>query len=278
MLPARLASAPVGTHRLSPSAYAAGMAGPYAHVGVIGAMPEEVQRLHEMLADEVVVEQVGRRFHQGRLGDQRVTLVHSRIGKVAAAVTAMSLIRDFAVDAIVFTGIAGALADELRVGDVVVASNLIQHDLQGPPELFRRGEIPLSGVVEIDTDAVLTRRALGAARAFVADIDTIVSAERRSELGIGRPTVHVGQIATGDEFIEGDLKVLVRTRTPRALCVDMEGAAVAQVCLEHGGVPLCVIRSISDLADGTASVEFPVFLDSLAQHYSAEILARMLSP
>jgi adenosylhomocysteine nucleosidase len=249
----------------------------HAHIGVIGAMPEEVQRLHELLADETITERVGRRFHQGRVGDQRVTLVQSRIGKVAAAITATTMIRDFDVDAIVFTGIAGALADDLRIGDVVVATDLIQHDLQGPPEMFARGEIPLAGVVEIRTDETLTAAATSAARSFADDIDTIVDAERRAELGIDRPRVHAGQIATGDEFIEGDLKAVVRTRTPEALCVDMEGAAVAQVCLEHGDVPLCVIRSISDLASGTASIDFPVFLEVLAQHYSAGILARMFA-
>ncbi len=253
------------------------MAVAHSHIGVIGAMPGEVQRLHELLADETITERVGRRFHEGRLGGQRVTLVQSRIGKVAAAITATTLIRDFDVDAIIFTGIAGALADDLRIGDVVVATDLIQHDLQGPPEMFARGEIPLSGVVEIPTDAALTAVATAASRSFADEIDTIVDLERRAELGVDRPRVHVGQIATGDEFIGGDMKAIVRARTPGALCVDMEGAAVAQVCLEHGDVPLCVIRSISDLASGTASLDFPAFLDAFAQHYSAGILSRMFA-
>jgi adenosylhomocysteine nucleosidase len=253
------------------------MAVAHSHIGVIGAMPGEVHRLHELLGDETITERVGRRFHQGHLGDQRVTLVQSRIGKVAAAITATTLIRDFDVDAIVFTGIAGALADDLRIGDVVVATDLIQHDLQGPPEMFVRGEIPLSDVVEIRTDEALTAVAVSAARSFVDQIDTVVDPVRRAELGVDRPRVQVGQIATGDEFIEGDLKAVVRSRTPEALCVDMEGAAVAQVCLEHGEVPLCVIRSISDLASGTASVDFPVFLETMAQHYSAGILTRMFA-
>jgi adenosylhomocysteine nucleosidase len=89
--------------------------------------------------------------------------------------------------------------------------------------------------------------------------------------------VHTGQVATGDEFIEGDLKEIVRRRAPNAVCVDMEGAAVAQVCHELGGVPLCVIRAISDLASGTASVDFPRFLDQLASYYSEEILRRMFA-
>jgi adenosylhomocysteine nucleosidase len=245
------------------------------HVGVIGAMPAEVEGLHDLLTERRSSEAVGRRFHHGLLGDQRVTLVESRIGKVAAAVTAMTLIREYGVDALVFTGIAGALDDGLRVGDVVIATELVQHDLQGPPELFVRGEIPLSGVVEIATDVALTARAVEATRSFIADVDAFVDPARRAECGIGIPTLHLGQVATGDEFVEGDLKAVVRARTPAAICVDMEGAAVGQVCRELGGIPLCVIRSISDLADGAASVDFPVFLDGVARHYAAGILTRM---
>jgi adenosylhomocysteine nucleosidase len=205
-------------------------------------------------------------------------VVQSRIGKVAAALTAASLIRDHHVDAIVFTGIAGALSDRLAIGDVVIASELVQHDLAGPPELFVRGEIPLLGVVELAADPALTAAAVAAATDFLSGgLEAIVTPEQLAGLGIGRPSVHVGQVATGDEFIEGELKDVVRRRAPEALCVDMEGAAVAQVCLELGEVPICVIRGISDLAGGTASVDFPKFLDQLASHYSYEILSRMVS-
>jgi adenosylhomocysteine nucleosidase len=252
------------------------MAIEYEHVGVIGAMAEEVERLHHHLVAETVTERAGRVYRHGTLAGQRVTVVQSRIGKVAAALTAASLIRDHDIDAIIFTGIAGALHDVLAIGDVVVATELVQHDLAGPPEMFARGEIPLLGVVELPTDRGLTVAAVAAARDFVDDgIESVVSPEQLSALGIGRPSVHTGQVATGDEFIEGELKDVVRGRTPDALCVDMEGAAVAQVCHELGGVPLCVIRAISDLASGTASVDFPKFLDQLASHYSYEILRRM---
>jgi adenosylhomocysteine nucleosidase len=250
----------------------------YRHVGVIGAMAEEVERLHDHLDAETVTEHAGRLYRHGFLAGQRVTVVQSRIGKVAAALTAASLVRDHDVDAIVFTGIAGAMHDRLAIGDVVVATDLVQHDLAGPPAMFARGEIPLLGVVELPTDPELTAAAVAAADDFVRHgLGSIVTAEQLAELGIGRPVVHTGQVATGDEFIEGDLKEIVRRRAPNAMCVDMEGAAVAQVCHELGGVPLCVIRAISDLASGTASVDFPRFLDQLASYYSEEILRRMFS-
>jgi adenosylhomocysteine nucleosidase len=250
----------------------------YRHVGVIGAMAEEVERLHQHLDAESVSEHAGRHYRHGLLDGQRVTVVQSRIGKVAAALTAASLVRDHDVDAIVFTGIAGAIHDRLAIGDVVVATDLVQHDLAGPPSMFARSEIPLLGVVELPTDPALRAAAVAAAGDFLDDgLDAIVTSEQLGALGIGRPSVHTGQVATGDEFIEGDLKEIVRRRAPGAVCVDMEGAAVAQVCHELGGVPLCVVRAISDLASGTASVDFPRFLDQLASHYSYEILRRMFA-
>ena len=248
------------------------------NIGVIGAMAEEVEYLHVHLDAETVTERAGRTFRRGVLDGQRITLVQSGIGKVAAALTAATLVCDFDVDAIVFTGIAGALADDLAIGDVVVASDLVQHDLQGPPTMFARGEIPLRGVIELPTDVALSGAARDAALDFVTSgLGDVISPEGLAELGIGQPAVHVGQIATGDEFIEHDLKDIVRARTPSAVCVDMEGAAVAQVCHELGGVPLAVVRAISDLASGTASVDFPKFLDALASHYSYEILRRMFA-
>ncbi len=250
----------------------------YGHVGVIGAMAEEVERLHHHLVAETVTERAGRLYRHGTLAGQRVTVVQSRIGKVAAALTAASLISDHHVDAIVFTGIAGALDDDLAIGDVVVGTDLVQHDLAGPPEMFVRGEIPLLGIVDVRTDPSLTAAAVAAARDFLdGGLKSVVSSEQLAVLGIGHPRVHTGRVATGDEFIEGELKAVVRRRTPGAICVDMEGAAVAQVCHELGGVPLCVIRAISDLAGGTASIDFPQFLDQLASHYSYEILRRMFA-
>lgn len=250
----------------------------FEHIGVIGAMAGEIDELRRRLAIESVTEHAGRTFHHGALGAQRITLVQSRIGKVAATITALSLIRDHAVDAIVFTGIAGALDDRLAIGDVVVASSTVQHDLQGPTEMFARSEIPLLGIIQLATDPALADAAVRAAGDYVtAGLDELRSGGLLDDLGIVRPTVHVGQIATGDEFIEGDLRRVVRERGPVALCVDMEAAAVAQVCHELGGVPLCVIRAISDMAGDTASEDFPKFLDRLAANYSAEILERMFT-
>ena len=146
--------------------------------------------------------------------------------------------------------------DRLGVGDAVVATELVQHDLAGPPEMFARSELPLLGAVELATDAALTAAAIEASNDFHhRAFDVLVFVSDLADLGIGLLLEHLGQVATGDEFIDGGLKDLVRRRAA-ALCVDMEGAAVAEVCFELGGTPLAVIRAISDLASGTASVHF----------------------
>jgi len=248
----------------------------YEHIGVIGALDEEVECLREHLDVERTTTVARRDYHTGLLGQQRITLVQSRMGKVAAAITATTLIQELGVDAIIFTGVAGALADELDVGDVVVATSLIQHDLQATPGEFERGEVPLLGITELPTDQALVEAAKIASRNFLTTgLSDVISNVELHNLGISHPTTHTGCIATGDEFIHGQLKDIVRERAPLAVCVDMEGAAVAQVCYEHEEMPLCVIRAISDRATGDAPVEFPKFRDALAQHYSYEILRRM---
>jgi len=254
------------------------MATGYAHVGVIGAMAEEVDRVQSQLDTASVTQANRHTYHHGTLAGQRITIVQSRIGKVAAALAAASLIRDHHVDAIVFTGMAGALDADLRIGDVVVGTELLQHDLAGPPLMFARSEIPLLGVSELPTDGALTAAAVTAARDFVDNgLSAVVSDGQLSELGIGRPSVYSGQGATGDEFIEGDAKQIVRDRAPKAMCVDMESAAIAQACYEMGDVPFCALWAIADLAGGSASINFPKFLDQMVSHYSYEILRRMFA-
>jgi len=251
-----------------------------SHLGVIGALPEEIELLHDRLVDERVERIARRTYRTGTLldvaGSPQVTLVQSRMGKVAAAVTATTLIREFGVDGIVFTGIAGALAPGVGIGDVVIATDLVQHDILGPPDEFRRGDVPLLGVRDFVADPALSDAAERAALDFFGEGFTeLVPAEVLADLGIRRPRVHRGRVVTGDEFIHGDGKAVVLGREAAAVCVDMEGAAVAQVCFEHGGVPLCVIRAISDLASGEAVSDFPKFRDALARHYGWEIIRRM---
>ncbi len=244
--------------------------------GVVAAMPEELAAVLDEI-DAVRVEQLGgRRFHLGRLHGRPVVAVVSRIGKVAAAATTALLIERFGVGSIVFTGVAGAVAPHLRVGDVVIAERLMQHDLDVRP-LFPRYEIPLLGVSEIDADPALTARAVAAARRFVeAELTTTVDDDTRTMFRLTGPAVHHGLIVSGDQFFASSAAIAeLRDRLPDALAVEMEGAAVAQVCHELG-VPFAVVRTISDAADDSAAHDFARFLTEVCAAYARALVRGIL--
>ncbi|ALS60540.1 5'-methylthioadenosine/adenosylhomocysteine nucleosidase [Pandoraea norimbergensis] len=247
-------------------------------LGIVAALHEEIADLLAEMAPGARVEHIGMRdYHVGRLHGQDCVIVLARIGKVAAAATTTALIHRFGVSEIVFTGLAGGLAHGIAVGDVVVADTLVQHDLDASP-LFPRFEVPLLGRATFDTEPSLRDALAQAARDWLAqEMPDHVAADTRSELGMSAPRVHVGQIASGDQFISSAGEVArLREALPQTLAVEMEGAAVAQVCHEYG-VPFAVMRTLSDAADDAAHVDFPRFLRDVASVYSHGILARFLS-
>jgi adenosylhomocysteine nucleosidase len=172
---------------------------------------------------------------------------------------------------VVFTGVAGGVADEVRVGDIVVADTLLQHDLDASP-LFPRFEVPLLGMSRFATNVVLADRLAAACERFVAE-EGAASAAR---FGTRAPRVHRGLIISGDQFVASAAGVqALRDALPDALAVEMEGAAIAQVCHEYG-VPCAVVRTISDTADDHAPGSFVSFLTEIAGTYSNAILRRFL--
>lgn len=242
----------------------------------MGAMPEEVSSIVAVMDSVVARPVAGRVFRLGRLRGSDAVVVESRWGKVAAATTATHLISTFGVSHIVFTGVAGAIDPALRIGDIVVARDLYQHDLDASP-IFPPMQIPLLGVTALRADPELSRRLAGAAEAFVTDaFDRAVPAAARAEFGIAAPRVVVGDVATGDRFFSSAAAASdLRRRLPTALCVEMEGAAVAQVCHEHG-VPFALVRTISDAADHAAHLDFPRFLGAIAGAYAVGIMERFV--
>ncbi|WP_322881465.1 5'-methylthioadenosine/adenosylhomocysteine nucleosidase [Pandoraea sputorum] len=247
-------------------------------LGIVAALHEEIADLLAEMAPGAHVEHIGMRdYHVGKLHGHDCVIVLARIGKVAAAATTAALIHRFDVREIVFTGVAGGLAHGLSVGDVVIADTLTQHDMDASP-LFPRFEIPLLGRAAFDAEASLRDALAQAAREWLADeMAAQVSAALRTELRMSAPRVHVGQIASGDRFVSSAHEAtLLRSTLPQALAVEMEGAAVAQVCHEYG-IPFAVMRTLSDAADDTAHVDFPRFLREVASHYSHGILRRFLS-
>lgn len=227
-------------------------------LGIISALAEEQHGLIEAMEKPYKLIHGMREYNAGKLWEIDSVCVLSRMGKVAAAMTAAILVEKFGVTHIIFTGVAGSADFGVRVGDIVVAESLIQHDMDASP-LFPRFEIPLTGMSHIAADRDLTRRLAAAARLFLED-------------EVENPQLHRGLIASGDQFIDKRLQLAaLKDVLPELLAVEMEGAAVAQVCFELG-VPFAVIRTISDNANEDAAVDFMQFVQKVASRYAFGVI------
>ena len=220
-----------------------------------------------------------REYIEGSLYGVEAVLVFSRWGKVAAASTATTLLDVYDFKLIIFTGVAGAVAEDLEIGDVVIGNRLLQHDLDASalPGL-KPHEVPLLRRSEFQPTRRLVDLAVESANRYLtATLPADVPREVLSEFTLNQPKVRSGLIVSGDQFV-ADPETLARLRMdlPHAQCVEMEGAAIAQVCYEHN-VPVVVIRTISDKADHSAVIDFPRFVDELASHFSRGILKEFLA-
>jgi adenosylhomocysteine nucleosidase len=238
-------------------------------------MQQELGALLAAMPDEQRVRTAGRDFWCGHLEGRPVVVVLSRIGKVAAATTATVLLERFDCKAVLFTGVAGGLAAGVAVGDVVVATELLQHDLDASP-IFPRYEVPLTGLARFPADAELGDALAVAAHDVLRDPAALLGADAAQSFGVVAPRVHRGLVVSGDRFVSTQAEsAALRLALPDALAVEMEGAAVAQVCHDYG-VPFAAARTISDRADDAAHVDFTRFIDVVAARYSVAIVARWL--
>ena len=243
---------------------------------IVAALHDELAAVLAHMPDEQRRTLAGRDFWQGHWHGHEVVAVLSGIGKVAAATTATLLAAHFGVQRIVFTGVAGGLAPGVRVGDVVVAQSLLQHDMDASP-LFPRHEVPLTGLSRFASDAALSAELRAAAQTALARPGAMLEAATVAEFGLHTPQVHHGLIVSGDRFVATAAEsAALRTELPDALAVEMEGAAVAQVCHDFG-LPFAALRTISDRADDQAHVDFPRFLKHVASRYSAAVLHAWLA-
>ena len=243
-------------------------------LAIVSAMPEEIALVVDALS-RVETRELGRRvFHAGTFHGVEAVAVFSRMGKVAAAATITQLIASYPVSRLVFSGVAGSVQHGLRIGDVVVGSALIQHDMDASP-IFPRYEVPLLGQSRFETDRDVRERLLTAAQEFLAhDLGAHVAAGEREFFHIDSPRASLGEVASGDKFFASAADVEdLRRRLPETACVEMEGAAAAQVCAEYG-IPFGVVRTISDSADENSVHDFPRFAREIARHYSAGALER----
>jgi adenosylhomocysteine nucleosidase len=226
-------------------------------IAVVSAMREELHALQAELHAPHLERAAGREFHLGTLHGRAVLLALSGIGKVAAATTTALLLDRFAVDAILFTGVAGGLGAGVRVGDVVIGDTLLQHDLDASP-IFPRWEVPLTGLSRFAADSAWS--------------DTLAEAARATG-----HAVHRGLIVSGDRFVSTSAESgALRAALPDALAVEMEGAAVAQVCHDFAR-PFAVMRTVSDRADDSAHVDFSRFVADVASGLTQRIVGHALA-
>ncbi|MCG7407637.1 5'-methylthioadenosine/adenosylhomocysteine nucleosidase [Paenibacillus sp. ACRRX] len=225
-------------------------------IGIIGAMDEEIALLLTAVSDMQEETQAGNRYYKGLLHGHQVVICKSGVGKVNAAITTQVLIDRYQVTQILFTGVAGAVNPNLNIGDIVISSACIQHDMDVTALGFKPGEIPYQACSTFTADAQLIRLAESACANRFA----------------GR--YMKGIVLSGDQFIASREKVRALFETFEGACTEMEGAAVAQACmLNH--VPFVIIRSMSDKADGSAHVNFAEFTVTASEH-SFQIIESIL--
>ena len=224
-------------------------------IGIIAAMPEELIHLTQNLEKPQEVQVMGNTYYTGTIGKTEVVLVQSGIGKVMSAMSVAVLADHFQVEAIINTGSAGALAEGIAVGDVVIADKLVYHDVDVTAFGYAYGQMA-GQPLYFESD-----------KNFITRIQTNLSQLDQ--------TWHLGLIATGDSFIAGEDKIAsIKSHFPDVLAVEMEGAAIAQAA-QALDLPFLVIRAMSDNANHEASISFDEFIIEAGRR-SAQVLLAFL--
>jgi adenosylhomocysteine/aminodeoxyfutalosine nucleosidase len=223
-------------------------------IAIMGAMPEEIEPIISKLDNLNVVEYAANKYYEGSFNGKDVVVAYSKIGKVFATLTATILIEKFGCGVVLFSGVAGAISDELKIGDLIIADGLCQHDLDITAFGHPYGYVP-EGEVCIPTTPRLRE----------------IAKKVASQKGIN---LKEGIIATGDQFIACSDKKNWICDTFKADALEMEGASVAVVC-NALGIEYFILRAISDAADMDASFSFDEFLESSAK-ISADFILSMV--
>ncbi len=241
-------------------------------MGIIGAMPEEVMGVVKLLSDKQEIKIGGRIYYQGNINKVKTVVVISGWGKVSAAMTISTLIHQFEISEVIFTGVAGAIQSQLNIGDIVIGASLAYHDMDVRP-LIPQFQIPSLEKVFVKTQPLQIQIAKKAIENVLNNLDEYDLAK----YNIIKPTLYIGDIASGDQFFSSnEQKKRLLKNLPSVLCVEMEGAAVAHVCEEYC-IPFTIIRTISDKADETSSVDFLSFIKQIASRYSIDIIKNIYS-
>lgn len=226
-------------------------------IGIIGAMDEEVNILKSRMSDTKVREIASMKFYEGSLAGKEAVVVRCGIGKVNAAVCTQILTDLYHVEAVINTGVAGSLRNEIDIADIVLSVDALQHDMDATGFGYEAGVIPRmeQSIFQADTGLVELARA--------------VCGEVIPSVG-----VHAGRIVSGDQFISDSSKKEWLVETFGGCCTEMEGAAVAQTAyLNH--IPFLIIRAISDKADHSAEMTYQEF-EEIAINNTIKLISRLL--
>lgn len=227
-------------------------------LGIIGAMEEEVARIIEQMEGVSKTSKASMVFYKGRLANKEAVVVRSGIGKVNAAICTQILADDFHVNAVINTGIAGSLRCEINIGDIVLSTDALQHDMDATQFGYPMGQIPRMETL-----------------AFPADKDLIELAKKCCETVNPEIQVFTGRVLSGDQFVADRTKKEMLIATYGGYCTEMEGAAIAQAAWLNR-IPYLVVRAISDKADDSAGMDYAVF-EAQAIEHSVKLIVEMAS-
>ncbi len=227
-------------------------------IGIIGAMEEEVNIIKGRMQEVKIRQIAGMEFHEGSLNNKPVVVVHSGIGKVNAAICTQILVDVFQIDAVINTGVAGSLRNEIDIADLVLSTDALQHDMDATGFGYEAGVIP---------------RMMQSI--FPADPELIRLAEEICRTGISEIGVHTGRVVSGDQFISDQRKKEWLVSTFGGYCTEMEGAAIAHAAFLNR-IPFLIIRAISDKADHSAEMSYSEF-ETLAIQSTVKLLTGLIS-
>lgn len=225
-------------------------------LGIIGAMDEEIAKIKEQMENVKVMSRASMEFFEGTVNGQPVVVVRSGIGKVNAAMCTQILADVYHVDAIINTGIAGSLNADINIGDIVLSTDTLEHDMDAVAFGYPLGQIPRMDTLSFKADAKLRKAAKSVCEQVNPDV-----------------TVFEGRVVSGDQFISDKEKKQWLVDNFAGYCTEMEGAAIAHAAYLNG-IPFLVIRAISDKADDSASVDYPAF-EAKAIEHSVKLLLEL---
>ena len=227
-------------------------------IGIIGAMEQEVAKIKEKMQDVTITSRARMDFYEGTLEGKKVVVVRSGIGKVNAGMCTQILADVFGVEAVINTGIAGSLNNDVNIGDIVLSTDVVQHDMDATGFGYRKGQIPQMPVFFFNADDNLRRLAAEVCKEVNPDIQ-----------------VFEGRIASGDQFVcDQDVKNRIVSEFS-AYATEMEGAAIGQAAYLNE-IPFLVVRAISDKADGSAQMDYSEFEKAAVDH-SVRLTLNMLA-